>query len=46
MLNPSESSSKIASWTVMMKGVVLGEERHDVVEGMLAKGRAETEGSR
>jgi len=46
MLKPSESSSKIASWTVMMNGVALGEDRHDVVEGMLAKRRAETEGSR
>jgi hypothetical protein len=29
-----------------MNGVALGEDRHDVVEGMLAMCRAETEGSR
>lgn len=46
MLKPSESSNKMASWTVMRKGVVFGEDRHDVVEGILTMMGGETEGNR
>lgn len=28
MLKPSEDSSRMASWTVMMNGVALGDARH------------------
>lgn len=45
MLKPSESSNKMASWTVMRNGVVFGEDRHNVVEDILAI-RAENEGDR